>query len=41
MRERLAGEGMISPGDVDLFTVTDDPEGIVRIVEEGAERQRR
>ncbi len=25
MRERLAGEGAISPGDLDLITVTDDP----------------
>jgi uncharacterized protein (TIGR00730 family) len=41
LRARLAGEGMISPGDVDLLTVTDDPEEIVRIVEAGAERQRR
>ena len=41
MRERLAGEGMISAGDVDLLTVTDDPDEIVRIVEAGAERQGR
>jgi uncharacterized protein (TIGR00730 family) len=41
VRVRLAGEGMISPGDVDLLTVTDDPEEIVRIVQAGAERQRR
>ena len=41
VRERLAGEGMISVGDVDLLTVTDDPDEIVRIVEAGAERQGR
>jgi uncharacterized protein (TIGR00730 family) len=41
VRERLAGEGMISPGDLDLLTVTDDPGEIVRIVKAGAERQRR
>ena len=32
MRARLLGEGMIKPGDLDLMTVTDDPEEVVRIV---------
>ena len=29
IRERLVGEGMIAPGDVDLVTVTDEPDEIV------------
>jgi uncharacterized protein (TIGR00730 family) len=39
MRERLAGEGMISPGDIDLLQCTDDPAEVVEIVEAGARRQ--
>jgi uncharacterized protein (TIGR00730 family) len=41
MRERLAGEGMISPGDHDLLTVTNDPDEVVTIVAAGARRQGR
>jgi uncharacterized protein (TIGR00730 family) len=41
MRERLAAEAMISPGDLDLLQVTDDPARAVDIVIEGAERQGR
>jgi hypothetical protein len=32
MRSRLQAEGMIQPGDLDLFTLTDDPDEVVRIV---------
>ena len=41
MRERLAGEAMISPQDLDLLRCTDDPDEVVAIVESGAERQGR
>jgi uncharacterized protein (TIGR00730 family) len=41
LRERLAGEGMIAPGDVDLLRCTDDPDEVVAIVEAGARRQGR
>jgi uncharacterized protein (TIGR00730 family) len=41
MRERLAGEGMISPDDLDLVRCTDDPDEVVAIVEAGARRQGR
>jgi uncharacterized protein (TIGR00730 family) len=41
IRERLAGEGMISPGDLDLLQCTDDPDEVVAIVEAGARRQGR
>jgi hypothetical protein len=40
-RERLAGEGMISPGDLDLMRCTDDPAEVVAIMQAGAERQGR
>jgi uncharacterized protein (TIGR00730 family) len=32
MRERLLGEGKVSPGDLDLIQVSDDPEAIVAII---------
>jgi uncharacterized protein (TIGR00730 family) len=41
MRERVAGEGMISTGDLELMRCTDDPDEIVALVEAGAERQGR
>lgn len=31
-RDRLLAEGKISPGDLDLFTVTDSPEEVVEVV---------
>jgi uncharacterized protein (TIGR00730 family) len=40
-RERLAGEVMISPGDLELMRCTDDPAEIVAIMQAGAERQGR
>jgi uncharacterized protein (TIGR00730 family) len=39
IRERLVGDGMIAPADVDLVTVCDDPAEIVERVRAGAERQ--
>jgi uncharacterized protein (TIGR00730 family) len=32
VRDRLVGEGMISPEDLDLFAVSDDPDEICRLV---------
>jgi uncharacterized protein (TIGR00730 family) len=39
IRERLAAEGMISPGDIDLLHCTDDPDEVVAIVEAAAAGQ--
>jgi uncharacterized protein (TIGR00730 family) len=39
MRDRVAGEALIAPTDVDLLTTTDDPDEVVAIVREGAARQ--
>jgi uncharacterized protein (TIGR00730 family) len=39
MRERLVADGMIAPSDLDLLTVTDDPEEVVARVRAGARRQ--
>jgi uncharacterized protein (TIGR00730 family) len=39
MRERLAGERMINPTDMDLIQTTDDPAEAVALVRDGAERQ--
>jgi uncharacterized protein (TIGR00730 family) len=41
MRERVAAEAMISPGDLELLRCTDDPAEVVEIVERGAARQGR
>ena len=41
IRERLVGEGMIAPEDIDLMRCTDDPDEVVAIVEAGARRQGR
>jgi uncharacterized protein (TIGR00730 family) len=38
-RDRLSAEGKISPEDLDLLTVTDDPSEVVSLVREGAGRQ--
>ena len=35
-RETLLAAGAISPGDLDLFTVCDDPDDVVRIIQAGA-----
>jgi uncharacterized protein (TIGR00730 family) len=39
LRERILATGKIAAGDLDLLTVTDDPEEVVRVVCAGAERQ--
>jgi uncharacterized protein (TIGR00730 family) len=39
LRDRLAADGMIAPGDLDLFTETDDPDEVVALVRAGARRQ--
>jgi hypothetical protein len=39
MRERLAADGMIASSDLDLLTVTDDPDEVVARVRAGARRQ--
>jgi uncharacterized protein (TIGR00730 family) len=39
LRERLAADGMIAEADLDLFTVTDDPDEVVAHVRAGARRQ--
>lgn len=39
MEDELAGRGMIAPSDLDLFTVTDDPAEVVRLVQQGELRQ--
>ena len=41
IRERLAGEGKISPGDLDLFEVTDEPARVLEVVRSAAHRQAR
>ena len=41
MRDRVAAEAMISPGDLELMRCTDDPDEVVAIVERGAVRQGR
>jgi uncharacterized protein (TIGR00730 family) len=39
LRERVAGEGMIAPEDLDLFGVTDDVDEILELVRRGSARQ--
>ena len=39
MRSQLSGRGMISPEDLDLFTVCDDPKEVIAAVFRGAEQQ--
>ncbi|HXG25299.1 MAG TPA: TIGR00730 family Rossman fold protein [Candidatus Binatia bacterium] len=39
IKDRLRGEGMISPEDVDLLQLTDDPEEVRRIVREARSRR--
>jgi uncharacterized protein (TIGR00730 family) len=41
MRERVLGEGKISPPDLDLFQFCEDPEGILGIVAAARHRQAR
>jgi predicted Rossmann-fold nucleotide-binding protein len=39
MRTELLGRGLISPGDLDLFRVTDDPDEVVAVCTEAVEEQ--
>jgi uncharacterized protein (TIGR00730 family) len=39
LRDRVAAEAMIAPGDLDLLKTTDDPDEVVALVRRGAERQ--
>jgi uncharacterized protein (TIGR00730 family) len=39
LRERVAAEGRIAPGDLDLISTTDDPAEVVELVRAGASRQ--
>jgi uncharacterized protein (TIGR00730 family) len=39
MRDRLAGERMIVPADLELLRCSDDPEEAIRLIRVGAERQ--
>lgn len=41
VRERLVGEGMIAPHDVDMFRVTDDPAEVCELVGAAADAQGR
>ena len=41
MRERLEGEAKVSPGDLELFRVTDDPEEVLEVVSSAAHRAAR
>jgi uncharacterized protein (TIGR00730 family) len=41
LRERMLGEGMISPEDMDLFVLTDDPQEVLRVVREAQHRRPR
>jgi uncharacterized protein (TIGR00730 family) len=41
IKAKLSAEGMISPGDLDLMTVTDDPEEVIRIVRLAGRRRAR
>jgi uncharacterized protein (TIGR00730 family) len=41
MRERMLGSGNISPEDMDLFTITDDPREVLSIVSAASHRQAR
>jgi uncharacterized protein (TIGR00730 family) len=38
MRATLLAEGMISPGDIDLIALTDDPKEVIEIVRTAARR---
>ena len=39
MRDRLAGDRMVAPADLDLVRTTDEPAEVVALVRAGAERQ--
>jgi uncharacterized protein (TIGR00730 family) len=39
IKDKLAGEGMIAPEDIDLIQVTDDPKEVIHIVREAGRRR--
>jgi uncharacterized protein (TIGR00730 family) len=39
IKAKLLGEGMISPDDLDLIQVTDDPKEVIQIVREAGRRR--
>jgi uncharacterized protein (TIGR00730 family) len=39
IKDKLLGEGMIAPSDLDLIQVTDDPEEVIRIVRKAGRRR--
>jgi uncharacterized protein (TIGR00730 family) len=39
LRDRVAANALIAPGDLELFATTDDPDEVVALVRRGAERQ--
>jgi uncharacterized protein (TIGR00730 family) len=39
LRDRLAADALIAPGDLDLLTTTDDADEVVGVVKRGAQRQ--
>ncbi|MBN1529312.1 MAG: TIGR00730 family Rossman fold protein [Thermoleophilaceae bacterium] len=41
LREHMLGTGKISPEDMDLFVVTDDPHEVLRVVQDAQHRQPR
>jgi uncharacterized protein (TIGR00730 family) len=41
LRERMAGEAKISPDDLDLFQVTDEPAQVLALVQQAVHRQAR
>jgi uncharacterized protein (TIGR00730 family) len=41
LREHMLGDGKISPEDMDLFVLTDDPQEVLRIVRDAQHRQPR
>jgi uncharacterized protein (TIGR00730 family) len=41
LREHMLGGGKISPSDMDLFVITDDPQEVLRIVQDAQHRQPR
>jgi len=40
IKAKLLGEGMISPGDLDLMVVTDDPKEVIEVIRKGSDRRR-
>jgi predicted Rossmann-fold nucleotide-binding protein len=39
IKDKLVGEGMIAPSDIDLIQVTDDPKEVIEIVRKAGRRK--